>query len=481
LHRRVAELLGERAPEDRKSLSLEIAWHFLRGGDVERALQYGLVGAEEALQVGAPYEAEQVLSALHDRLGPQASGRFLLIFAKALLDQSKASAAMPILAELGSNQHALSPRDTAEGIRLQACALYLVNSDSTIQYCETAQKALQAAQETGDQELVGRALLECAKSGAEAGDAATIQAAERELENMLGNPFTNGVHSAWYARGYCHYVRYDLAAAAACVRKTIELLCGSPDYVALLQAHNALGACHYYSCEFTHGQDSLSAALKLAKRMGDDFRYSSTASNLCSLHILQGNYAEAVRLGRLSLDVGLATPNQPHLMSSYTNLAEAYMLSGERERAHSCLEAARQWMEGRRSWRATMDFTCESANIALMNGNLALALQFIDTTEAIARGRERAVPEGGMFHKLRIFRAEHVTGGDEPLAMAERAQETFRGRHMVYFLEVLAARAWLEKRRFGRYSRTTEGELRLFDSTSAHGLRNSLAAQGFLT
>ena len=128
-----------------------------------------------------------------------------------------------------------------------------------------------------------------------------------------------------------------------------------------------------------------------------------------------------------------------------------------------------------------MDFTCESANIALMNGNVALALQFIDTTEAIARGRERAVPEGGMFHKLRIFRAEHVRGGDEPLAMAERAQETFRGRHMVYFLEVLAARAWLEKRRFGRYSRTTEGELRLFDSTSAHGLRNSLAAQGFLT
>src|SRR2546427_4104034 len=148
--------------------------------------------------------------------------------------------------------------------------------------------------------------------------------------------------------------------------------------------------------------------------MGDDFRYSSTASNLCSLHILEGNNAEAIRLGRLSLEVGLATPNQPNLMSSYTNLAEAYMLSGEREEARACLESAGAWMEAPRSWRANIDFICESANIALMNGDLALALQLVETAEGIAEGRERAVAEGGMFHPLKVFGTEDATGGGEP-------------------------------------------------------------------
>src|SRR2546427_5958714 len=37
--------------------SLEIPWHLLRGGDVSGATVHGLEGAEEALRVGAPYEA----------------------------------------------------------------------------------------------------------------------------------------------------------------------------------------------------------------------------------------------------------------------------------------------------------------------------------------------------------------------------------------------------------------------------------------
>src|SRR6266699_6724713 len=100
-------------------------------------------------------------------------------------------------------------------------------------------------------------------------------------------------------------------------------------------------------------------------------------------------------------------------MSSCTTLAEAYMLAGEREQAVACLESARRWMDSRRSWRANMDFVCESANFALMDGNLTLALQLIDTAESIARGREHAVPEGGMFYKLKVLRAEHVTGGED--------------------------------------------------------------------
>ena len=127
-----------------------------------------------------------------------------------------------------------------------------------------------------------------------------------------------------------------------------------------------------------------------------------------------------------------------------------------------------------------MDFICQSADFALMMGNLALALQLIESAESIARGRERAVPEAGTFYKLKIFRAEHVTGGEETLSMARRAQEAFKGRHMTSFLKAVAITAWLERRKFGSYSKSTEQALGLFDTVRAHGLRALLTGQGFL-
>jgi tetratricopeptide (TPR) repeat protein len=178
--------------------------------------------------------------------------------------------------------------------------------------------------------------------------------------------------------------------------------------------------------------------------------------------------------------VGRAAPTQPNLMSSYMNLAEAYMLSGERERALDCVDAARMWIQGQRSWRSNIGYLCESAAIALMMGNLALALQLLESVRSIARGRERAVPEPGAFEKLMIFETEHVDGGKDAIAMARKARAAFRDRHLVAYLEALAVTAWLEKKRFGAYTTQTQQELQLFERYGAHGLKASLSAQGFL-
>jgi len=273
---------------------------------------------------------------------------------------------------------------------------------------------------------------------------------------------------------------YNLPAARSRLETAIELFKESPDLVGLTLAYNALGVCEYYSCGFAESRDSLYLAMQLSKRLGDDFRLSTTTSNLCSLYILTGNFEEAIRMGLLSVEVGRAIPSQPNLMSSHTNLAEAYMLSGERGRALQCLEDGRKWMEVSRSWRAKMDFLCESANLALMMDNVSLALELIDSIESIARGRELAAPEAGMFEKLRIFRAEHVWGNDAASEIAARARRRFKKRNMVYYLEALAATAWLDKRKLGSYARETEEELALFDQVGARGLKAALSAQGFL-
>src|SRR6267142_2351215 len=66
LHRCVADLLVHSHPTGDKALRLEIAWHYLRGGDVSSAVPFAIEGADAMLAVGAPHGAEEILSALVD-------------------------------------------------------------------------------------------------------------------------------------------------------------------------------------------------------------------------------------------------------------------------------------------------------------------------------------------------------------------------------------------------------------------------------
>jgi DNA-binding SARP family transcriptional activator/tetratricopeptide (TPR) repeat protein/DNA-binding transcriptional ArsR family regulator len=480
LHRRVGEVLEGRQPMDGQSPALEIAWHFLRASEPGRALPSGLAGAKGALSVGAPSEAEQILAALLLTVSPgPAAQECKLLMAKALIDQSKADRAMPVLEEL-CHHGTLGVREFAEATRLRAAAFYLSSNDVGTQYSQAADEALTAARRTSDPELIAGALLEFARSGLEAGDSGRVNVAREELTHLLRKPSNQQLSNAWYAFGFCQYNCYDLRAACDCLEKAVKLLHDSPNIVALSLAHNAVGVCRYSLCEFRRGKESLTVALDLARRMGDDYRVSMTAANLATLHNLAGHFDDAIQFGRLSIEVGAALESHPRLLSSYMNLAEAYALSGDRDRARECVERASQWVRIQRSWRANIEFLCESANMALVMGNAALALDWIQSLDAAVAGREGAVPEAGMFQKLTLFRLAHTVGIDEACAAATVQRNRFRERHPLYYLQVLAAAAWLEKRKYGTVTKQTESELGLFDKWEAAGLRRAVAAQGFI-
>jgi tetratricopeptide (TPR) repeat protein len=480
LHRRVGEMLEELMPSNHQSLALEVAWHFLRAADPARALPLALAGAKAALGVGAPLEAEQVLSVLLPTLSLGTTAQACkLLLARALVDQSKADRAMPVLDELCSEEQ-LEARDFAEATRLRATALYLLSRGAGIEHSRAADVALEAARQTDDPALVTGALFEYARSGLEAGDDRRLGKARQELLDLAGHPKYRDVANAWYALGFCHYSAYDLREACICVQRAICLLEDSRNVVALSLAHNALGVCKYSLCEFAPAIESLTTALELARRMGDDVRVSITAANLTTLHNLAGNVAEAIRFGCISVDIGAALPSHPRLTSSYTNLAEAYVLSGQTGKALECLEHAAWWVTTQRSWRAHIDFLSESANMALVMRNVTLALELIQSLEMTALGREGAVPEAGMFEKLRLWRLAHTAGVNEALEAAVTSRSKFRDRHPLYFLEVLAVEAWLQKRKHGTVEAETRSELQLFVDWGATGLKTALTAQGFL-
>ena len=481
LHRRVADLLAARPGDDGQSPKLEIAWHYLRGSDAAKALPHALEGAEAALNVGAPYEAEQVLGVLLQAqpAGPSTQ-RIRLLLAKALLGQSKAEAAMPVLEPVLADK-SLSLRDIAEATRMQAAAEYLINRETALRHCEAADRALVAARAAQDPELIGQAIFEYARSGAEAGEEERVQAAKIEIEQLLERPAAQRLPVAYYAQGYCHYFFYDVRSAARCLKTTIDLLSGSANVGELSLAYTGYGICKQHLCELEAAHQAFITALELAVKMGDDSRASIITANLCYSSLTQGEYTKAILYGLRSIEWGNRALNQPRLGTSYTNLAEAYMLTGDSGKALECLEQASVWIKRQANWRSRFEFLLESAGVALMMGNLTSALDLIAAAEREAWGRERAVPSLFPLDKFKIFRAAHTAGSESAFAIAAGARDKYRDRQVLNYLDAVAATAWLEKRTFGCYSADTQKGLGLFDTLAVPGKRAQLVAQGFLS
>jgi len=482
LHREAGSVLAQRkVGDDPRSSNLEVAWHFLRGGDPGRSLTYAIEGAGAAMQVGAPYESEQVLSALlHQPCGKEQSERIQLLLARALVDQSKADDALPILGELVVSA-GLTSRTLAEVTQMRAAAIYLVNRDVGESHCQAAAQALAAARTTDDVELIARALFEYARSGAQSGDEDRVLAAKKEIDNLLEDDNARQVPILHTAQGFCHYFLFDARASAASLDVARGLLAESPRVTELSYVLNAYGSCRYHLCDFAGARQSYIAGLRLAKRVGDDSRASIISGNICALLTTVGEYDGAIEAGRESVQLGTRALNHPLLMTCLTSLAEAFILAGDRTQALDHLERAERWVKEQRSWSANMEFFCQGACVALLMGNLSLALSLIGSAEEHAWGKERCVPNPGVFEKLRVFRAAHVGGVELASPIAKSARAKFRVRHPLYYLTVLAAAAWLERRTLGCNTPETLAELEVFDTPSLRGYRALQVAQGFLT
>jgi hypothetical protein len=121
------------------------------------------------------------------------------------------------------------------------------------------------------------------------------------------------------------------------------------------------------------------------------------------------------------------------------------------------------------------------AAFALVQGNVHLALDLIARLEDIARDREESVPMPGAYWKLKVFRAAHLGRTDEAFHMVRIIGAQFEHNCPFFYLDVLAARAWLERRVLGREKTETEEEIQMFERMGATGRKALLIAQGFLT
>ena len=480
LHRRVAAMLAERPVEEGHGQRLEVAWHFMRGGEPAKALPHAVAGSEAALSVGAPAEAEEILSALlrQPPLGAPIN-KLRLLLAKALIDQSKGATAMPVIEELLADS-SLSLRDQAEATLMKATATFLMNSDSGTLLCEVTSDALERARATGDLHLITRALFEYARSGVAAGQAARVAHVKREVCAIVGDSPGREMPAALFAAGYCGFYSDEVESAASNLKAGLTVLASSPNLVELARMHNGYGVCMRGLLRLDEAHESISAAFDLTKRVGDDSRASVMASNLCNIEVNRGRFEQAVAFGVCAIDLGKRAVNQPNLISAYTNLADAYLLFPERDNALRCMDEARQWMRGvsQRTWLANAELLMENVTLALVTGNSPLALDLIEELERLVGSRQRALGDASAYEKFRVFRAAYTSGPAMARGIAKAAMERYSSKHPYYFLNVLAALAWVEETMFGGQSPETLEGLKLFDK--APGKFALLKAQGFL-
>jgi hypothetical protein len=127
-----------------------------------------------------------------------------------------------------------------------------------------------------------------------------------------------------------------------------------------------------------------------------------------------------------------------------------------------------------------MEFLMGYASFALLTRDVTLALELTEAAQRAAWGKERAVPHAGLFDTLRIHRALHVDGVDSARGLAHQCLEKYRGRHPLYFADIVACNAWLDMKSTGAYSQETKADLKVFEECGLDGLRALLVAQGLL-
>ncbi len=245
LHARVGHLLSQQQLKA-DAPSLEIGWHYLRGGLPDLAAQFGISGAEDALAAGAPAEAQQILEALLSFQHDEHLGRRMeLLLSKALLDRSDASKAMPLLETL-LRSSCLNPRDRAEVTRLVSNAEFLLAKSSRSLRVAAAKMALDAARETGDTELLLKALLEYARTCKVLGDEEGIRQTRCETARLIDS--CSHLPSAYLTIAYCDYYTYEVHSALLSLVKAAQLI--SRDLAQLSFVHSGIGSCHSRLCAF---------------------------------------------------------------------------------------------------------------------------------------------------------------------------------------------------------------------------------------
>ena len=477
LHRAAGEALA-RGADDRGRTDLEIAWHFIRGRAAERAVEFGLRGAERCLERGAPREAEEVLKAIPVDVSGASPGASILL-AQALLDQSKAEEATPLLDGLRLAEN-INGGNQARVATMRATAEYILARENGTKHSEAAEEAFRAAREVGDARLAARSLFLLARMHGEMGSEVGLRRTKVLVDDLTSLPEYAEQPMLHLAAGYCEFMDGSAKLAGTLAEKALALVEASRRQADQVTILNGIGVCRTHSGDLRGALIPLNRAYALAIAHGDDGTACTVATNLSMVFNNLGEEHAAIRMGEESVALADRVLGHPRGILPLTNLASAYLLAGRTDLARSVLDRAAAQIHGENHWEPRLVLLDQMACLALTLGRTDEALGHIDNLIQLT-GSNPFPPNPGAVERLRIFHTFHTEGSKAAFERADTALHKFADKDLLFYLDAACSLAFVEKTSAGAYSPQTKKALDLLESLGLLGMKKHLKNQGFLS
>ncbi|HUG27323.1 MAG TPA: AAA family ATPase, partial [Gemmatimonadales bacterium] len=333
LHAAVAQrLLARLAAGDRSVRGLETAWHLVRGGRAGEAAPHLLRGAREAIDSGAPHEAEMALStALLDNVVLRGESRTeaLLLHSEVLQELSTWQESIATLTRLPHDH----PPEVAQARELlEILALRHIGEKGVTIDRERVGKLLHLAAGSIRVGVRARAVSAAAQVLEEMQvdlDPGQIWESIHEIEGTSDDPEV--VSDLLVARATLWYNERNIPAAIHAVETAVTVLkqaeIASTRYVNLI---NGLSALNCSMGNYGLGEQFGDEAFTLASRLDNTYLAMKACANLCIATGRQGNYEAQEEWGRRALTYLRRTDHQNIYMRFAHYIAEAMAMKGAR-------------------------------------------------------------------------------------------------------------------------------------------------------
>ena len=293
LHGEVVERLLANERAGRRAPGLEIAWHLIRAGRRDEATPYLLRGAQEAMRGGAPHEAERGLATAMDHLREPERSEALVLLGEALQEQGRDAESIGILEQVSSE----APMElTIRRNVLVLIAQRFLRPRTGEEHAGLIRQLIGEGQKASRANTRLRSLWLAALYYRDVNQPQVLSTIERLLaeEHVDALSIDDKAEYA-LAKAVLLYHEKNREASLHALSDIISEMesTGLANFV-LLTMILGVNTLH---CALGNYEQAIAAGLKgmtLARRMGDETRIVSLASNLALCHFRVGNHNDQI-------------------------------------------------------------------------------------------------------------------------------------------------------------------------------------------
>jgi tetratricopeptide (TPR) repeat protein len=453
----------------------ELAYHFLEGGDKEKALDYFLKAGERAAKIYANGEAvsylQSALDLVEDKEDERRKKACLLEKlgdVKKLIGDYEASTEYWNDALLSRKQ--LDEKETAAMLHRKMANVFwnnLGNREKAGEHHQKASEILEAEAESVELARLYEDKAEMISMGATGNMKEALSWAEKAVDIAKKLNAYEVIARSYACLGEISMWLGDTKKAVECMEKALKIALDNGATDTALWVYNDAGAIP--AEEHEKILEHLEKGFELAKRVGDISWQTWIGTNLASTYMGMGNMNRAVLLLQESVASDRKAGNITHLSMSLDFLGSTYQILGEWDKSEQYYQEALSISQKLDDFQAIMGGQGFLGLFHFDKGEYVRAKEYYEKMYAAAERHGAKSSQMGVSHFViwaylelgEIEKAENMLG-----TLREYALET-KNRDRIAFADVLTAMLLRSQRKWEESIEYFEKGLQEFEALSA--------------